>query len=142
MDYKGGLTDKLLSQCNGFHVPTINVNYNPIGVNPNVTPQNFDAINVSDHETTSYRPLPKFFTENATFSTKKEKETPKLSEVHPPKPPIKSCPPISRIRPCKLEREGARVISFVEHDNQQKNNGSGRQNQLLIIITITRQCLI
>ena len=122
MDFKGGLSEKLLlSQAayynSGLLTPKLVAN------NPNVTPQNF---HLSDHESASgYRPLPKFFTENATFSTKKEKETPKLSEVHPPKPPIKSCPPISRIRPCKLDREGARVISFDLNGQQQQSNGAG-----------------
>jgi hypothetical protein len=71
------------------------------------------------------RPMPKFFSENATFSTKKEKEkeTPKLMDIHPPKPPIKSCPPISRLRPQhKHDHDGARVISFL---NKNSNDHSG-----------------
>ncbi|CAF0779784.1 unnamed protein product [Brachionus calyciflorus] len=65
------------------------------------------------------RPLPKFFAETTQFSTKKERETPKLSEIHPPKPPIKSCPPISRLRPQrKCDYEGARVISFLNKNSQ------------------------
>ena len=60
------------------------------------------------------RPVPAFVLEGATFSTKKERDTPKLIDIHPPKPPIKSCPPISRIRPMrKPEYEGVRVISFL-----------------------------
>lgn len=69
------------------------------------------------------RPLPKFFAEATQFSTKKERETPKFSEIHPPKPPIKSCPPISRLRPQrKSNYEGARVISFA---NKSLENDSG-----------------
>lgn len=71
---------------------------------------NNNSINMSPKA----RPLPKFFAETTQFSTKKERETPKFSEIHPPKPPIKSCPPISRLRPQrKSNYEGARVISFV-----------------------------
>ncbi len=69
------------------------------------------------------RPRPTFFTENATFSTKKEKETPKLMDIYPPKPPIKSCPPMSRLRPQrKPDHDGARVITFLNKDLQ---NDSG-----------------
>lgn len=61
------------------------------------------------------RPRPQFFTESVTFSTKKEKGTPR--SIVPPRPPIKSCPPVSRLRPIrKTENEGARVISFVNND--------------------------
>ncbi len=52
----------------------------------------------------------------------KEKETPKIHEVLPPKPPVKSCPPISRLRPQRKTEIGARVISFL---NENKNNDSG-----------------
>lgn len=73
----------------------------------------------SDDLSASFRPKPKFFTENATFSTKKQ--TPKLVDhIVPPKPPIKSCPPVSRLKPRKPDYEGARVISFVN----KKNNGN------------------
>lgn len=61
------------------------------------------------------RPRPQFFTESVTFSTKKEKATPR--SIVPPRPPIKSCPPVSRLRPVrKNENEGARVVSFVNND--------------------------
>lgn len=79
--------------------------------------------NSSTNMSPKMRPLPKFFAETAQFSTKKERETPKFSEIHPPKPPIKSCPPISRLRPQrKSNYEGARVISFV---NKSLENDSG-----------------
>ena len=73
--------------------------------------------NTPIHMSPKPRPLPAFFAESATFSTKKEKETPKLADIHPPpKPPIKSCPPISRLKPMrKPDHEGARVISFLNH---------------------------
>lgn len=46
------------------------------------------------------RPTPLFFQQKLTFSTKKERgQTPKV--VPPPRPPIKSAPPISRIFPRK-----------------------------------------
>ena len=67
------------------------------------------------------RPLPQFFIEQTTFSTKKEKHTPKLNDIYPPKPPIKSCPPISRLKPFKNpEKDVARVISFVKNNSQNK----------------------
>lgn len=68
------------------------------------------------------RPLPTFFLEQTTFSTKKEKETPKLSEIYPPRPPIKSCPPISRLRALKnMDSDRARVISFAENSANNNN---------------------
>jgi len=76
------------------------------------------------------RPLPLFFAESVHFSTKKEKEkeTPTLLNHlnRPPKPPVKSCPPISRLRPHhhKKEHDGARVISFLHH-NESTNAPGG-----------------
>lgn len=60
------------------------------------------------------RPIPQFFLEQSTFSTKKEKQTPKL--INPPRPPIKSCPPISRLKLVKPEKDIPRQISFVKKD--------------------------
>lgn len=80
------------------------------------------------------RPLPQFFAENATFSTKKEKETPKLAISYkfnePPKPPIKSCPPISRLRPRSKNNhhDGAKVITFL--NNTQNNENHNNENHL------------
>lgn len=87
-----------------------------------------NSVNVSPKA----RPLPQFFAESATFSTKKEKETPKL--IDPPRPPIKSCPPISRLKQQrKPDFDGARVISFInnntnsnENNNQSEHNDSGK----------------
>lgn len=65
----------------------------------------------------SPRPTPRFFPEPQTFSTKKAKGTPRDSL--PPRPPVKSAPPVSRIFPHRpVER--AQVISFRSEDN----NGS------------------
>jgi hypothetical protein len=79
---------------------------------------------ISNHHLSSpARPVPAFVLEGATFSTKKERETPKLIDIHPPKPPIKSCPPISRIRPMrKPEYEGVRVISFLNKNLNESND--------------------
>ena len=89
---------------------------------------NTDMAN-SVHFSPKTRPRPTFFSENATFSTKKQKETPKLIDIYPPKPPIKSCPPMSRLKPQrKPDHDGARVITFLNKDAQ---NDSG-----------TRSCII
>ena len=78
--------------------------------------------NNSIHMSPKARPLPTFFLEQTTFSTKKEKETPKVSEIYPPRPPIKSCPPISRLKTAKkLDNDRARVISFA-NDSMNNNN--------------------
>lgn len=83
------------------------------------------------------RPLPAFFGESASFSTKRERETPKqLQDLNPPRPPIKSCPPISRIRPQRRhEHDGARPVSFknnlanlVKLDNHKKTTWSSLTN--------------
>ncbi|XP_064602098.1 membrane-associated tyrosine- and threonine-specific cdc2-inhibitory kinase-like [Liolophura sinensis] len=60
----------------------------------------------------SPRPQPQFFPVLQTFSTKKDRGTP----VHapPPRPPVKSCPPISRIFPHTIVNR-AQVVSFREH---------------------------
>lgn len=64
----------------------------------------------------SPRPTPKFFPEPQTFSTKKSRGTPRDSL--PPKPPVKSAPPISRIFPHRpIQR--AQIVSF--RDDQDVN---------------------
>ena len=68
------------------------------------------------------RPLPVFFVEQTTFSTKKEKNTPKYVNILPPKPPIKSCPPISRIKPLRQNDDGAKVISFAKNNTINKTS--------------------
>lgn len=81
------------------------------------------SMNNSVHMSPKARPLPTFFSEQTSFSTKKEKikETPKLNELYIPKPPIKSCPPISRLKTAKkLDNDRARVISFA--NNTVNNN--------------------
>ena len=81
------------------------------------------SMNNSIHMSPKTRPLPTFFFEQTTFSTKKEKETPKVNEIYPPRPPIKSCPPISRLKTAKkLENDRARVISFATNNNTNGNN--------------------
>ncbi|GAB1608594.1 membrane-associated tyrosine- and threonine-specific cdc2-inhibitory kinase isoform X1 [Argonauta hians] len=57
----------------------------------------------------SPRPTPKFFTETATFSTKKARGTPRDSL--PPKPPVKSAPPFSRIFALRTQQK-ALPVSF------------------------------
>ncbi|KAL3842302.1 hypothetical protein ACJMK2_020332 [Sinanodonta woodiana] len=65
----------------------------------------------------SPRPTPRFFPEVQTFSTKKSRGTPKDS--CPPRPPVKSCPPISRIFPHRpIQR--AQLVSF----RSSESNGS------------------
>ena len=95
------------------------------------------------------RPRPQFITDSVTFSTKKEKSTPKL--IDPPRPPIKSCPPVSRLRPSRRpENEGPRVVSFVNrnlnnsimtmNDNSSPMNSedSGEFNSLVFIHKMNR----
>ncbi|XP_013407437.1 membrane-associated tyrosine- and threonine-specific cdc2-inhibitory kinase [Lingula anatina] len=57
----------------------------------------------------SPRPTPQFFKEAQTFSTKKERGTPR--EAPPPRPPVKSCPPVSRIFHHK-QVQRAQAVSF------------------------------
>ncbi|CAG2248043.1 PKMYT [Mytilus edulis] len=65
----------------------------------------------------SPRPTPRFFQDVQTFSTKKAKGTPRDSL--PPRPPVKSAPPVSRIFPHRpVER--AQIVSF----RSQHSNGS------------------
>jgi hypothetical protein len=70
------------------------------------------AVEAGSHDSPIVRPMPQFFAEQTTFSTKKDRETPKLVKIYPPTPPVKSCPPISRLKPRKHEFDGARLISF------------------------------
>lgn len=65
----------------------------------------------------SPRPTPRFFTDAQTFSTKKAKGTPRDSL--PPRPPVKSAPPVSRIFPHRPVQR-AQIISFRSEDS----NGS------------------
>ncbi|XP_052798215.1 membrane-associated tyrosine- and threonine-specific cdc2-inhibitory kinase-like [Mya arenaria] len=57
----------------------------------------------------SPRPTPRFFQELQTFSTKKSRGTPRDSL--PPKPPVKSAPPVSRIFPHRPVTR-AQLVSF------------------------------
>ncbi|KAK6191711.1 hypothetical protein SNE40_003325 [Patella caerulea] len=68
----------------------------------------------NDESFASPRPTPNFFTEQQTFSTKKQRGTPRDSV--PPRPPIKSCPPISRIFPHRPVQR-AQVVSFRSTEN-------------------------
>lgn len=82
-----------------------------------------DKSNLSNYSP-KQRPTPTFFFTHTTFSTKKERtETPKLL-CPPPRPPIKSCPPISRLKPQIKQPHGAKVISFVNNTN---NNNTNKQ---------------
>lgn len=78
-------------------------------------------MNNSGHLSPKSRPLPQFFIEQSTFSTKKEKQTPKL--INPPRPPIKSCPPISRLKPYKKpEKDIPKIISFINNNFRESQN--------------------
>lgn len=57
----------------------------------------------------SPRPTPHFFTEPQTFSTKKSRGTPR--DALPPRPPVKSAPPVSRIFPHRPVTR-AQIVSF------------------------------
>ncbi len=84
------------------------------------------AISAS-HMSPKSRPLPVFFADTVHFSTKKERDTPNCKDMYPPRPPVKSCPPISRLRHHRrnLNHEGgARAISFLK-DKDQSHNDSG-----------------
>ncbi|XP_041365931.1 membrane-associated tyrosine- and threonine-specific cdc2-inhibitory kinase-like isoform X2 [Gigantopelta aegis] len=60
------------------------------------------------------RPTPHFFKDVDTFSTKKQRGTPRDSA--PPRPPVKSAPPVSRIFPHRpIQR--AQVVSFRSSEN-------------------------
>ncbi|XP_064634588.1 membrane-associated tyrosine- and threonine-specific cdc2-inhibitory kinase-like [Lineus longissimus] len=61
------------------------------------------------------RPTPKFFREAQTFSTKKERGTPR--EAPPPKPPVKSAPPVSRIYQHRPILHAQRVSFKHENNN-------------------------
>lgn len=60
------------------------------------------------------RPTPKFFQDRRTFSTKKERCTPR--DNPPPRPPGKSCPPVSRVFSYRPSTR-AQVVSFKESDS-------------------------
>lgn len=76
-----------------------------------------NIMNISANLSPKARPLPQFYIEQSTFSTKKEKQTPKI--INPPRLPIKSCPPISRLKPFqKPAKDIPRVISFVKNNLQ------------------------
>ncbi|XP_014666779.1 PREDICTED: membrane-associated tyrosine- and threonine-specific cdc2-inhibitory kinase-like [Priapulus caudatus] len=63
------------------------------------------------HQKTPSRPTPKFFGQQQKFSTKKERGTPR--DALPPRPPVKSAPPISRVFSNRNELQRARAVSFV-----------------------------
>ncbi|KAL5006975.1 hypothetical protein ScPMuIL_015781 [Solemya velum] len=73
----------------------------------------------------SPRPTPEFFLEERTFSTKKARGTPRDSL--PPRPPIKSAPPISRIFPHRPIQH-AQVVSFRSVDSNGSLLGVGYEN--------------
>nr|XP_006818820.1 PREDICTED: membrane-associated tyrosine- and threonine-specific cdc2-inhibitory kinase-like [Saccoglossus kowalevskii] len=59
----------------------------------------------------SPRPTPQFFREPVSFSHKKDLHTPR--DTAPPRPPVKSAPPISRLFPHKFkEHQKAHAVSF------------------------------
>ncbi|CAH1786957.1 unnamed protein product [Owenia fusiformis] len=73
------------------------------------------------------RPTPQFFRQVQTFSTKKQRGTPK--DAAPPRPPVKSAPPISRIFqhkpiqkavPVSFKESETSVLSpfYNEHNNE------------------------
>ncbi|XP_014779409.1 membrane-associated tyrosine- and threonine-specific cdc2-inhibitory kinase isoform X1 [Octopus bimaculoides] len=74
----------------------------------------------------SPRPTPKFFTETATFSTKKARGTPRDSL--PPKPPVKSAPPFSRIFALRLQQK-ALPVSFHKTNNTLLNPNYDEHNK-------------
>lgn len=111
------------SSSGNLIIPTLtttNMNNSGILLNPTLEHlSNSSRLNSSVNMSPKPRPLPTFFLEQNTFSTKKEKikETPKLSEIYIPKPPIKSCPPISRLKTAKkLDNDRARVITFANNN--------------------------
>jgi hypothetical protein len=98
--------------------------------NNNTSMSNNSSLNSSP----KVRPLPTFFFESATFSTKKEKDnTPRIYlDGYPPKLPIKSCPPISRLNRggrLKPGSDKARVISFKNKTSTNENGKTTRQNK-------------
>lgn len=73
----------------------------------------------------SPRPTPRFFQDVQTFSTKKAKGTPRDSL--PPRPPVKSAPPVSRIFPHRpVER--AQIVSFRSQDSNGSFLGKSSNN--------------
>ncbi len=86
--------------------------------------------NIFNEKSLQLTPITKVFSDNNQtnkFSFQKERETPKM--VYPPRPPIKSCPLVSRIRPRKASN-GARMISNVNTSNNDNNANccSGKNN--------------
>ncbi|KAI8783447.1 Protein kinase membrane associated tyrosine threonine 1 [Biomphalaria glabrata] len=75
----------------------------------------------------SPRPTPRFYPEPQTFSTKKLKPAGTPRDHLPPRPPVKSCPPLSRVFPRRnLASLHAQPVSF---KNTDKNLLSPRYNE-------------
>lgn len=84
----------------------------------------------TNNQSPKNRPLPIFFFEQTSFSTKKERNTPKYIDNYPPRPPIKSCPPISRIKPTRKGiDDNAKIISFAKNNTINKN---GKKNLIIL----------
>ena len=67
----------------------------------------------------SPRPIPLIFNEGVTFSHKKSKKNDYNGDCLPPRPPVKSAPPVSRLFKNKGKRSpGPQSVSF-------RSNGSG-----------------
>ncbi|XP_070566515.1 membrane-associated tyrosine- and threonine-specific cdc2-inhibitory kinase-like [Ptychodera flava] len=69
----------------------------------------------------SPRPTPQFFHEPAPFSHKKDLDTPR--DTIPPRPPVKSAPPISRLFPHVVkEQQRAQAVSFRSSESSYMNS--------------------
>ncbi|CAL1529574.1 unnamed protein product [Lymnaea stagnalis] len=68
---------------------------------------------MNDSVIPSPRPTPRFYPEPQTFSTKKLKQAGTPRDHLPPRPPVKSCPPISRVFPRRnIASLHAQPVSF------------------------------
>ncbi|KAH9491854.1 Protein kinase, membrane associated tyrosine threonine 1 [Bulinus truncatus] len=72
---------------------------------------------MNDSVIPSPRPTPRFYPEPQTFSTKKLKPAGTPRDHLPPRPPVKSCPPLSRVFPRRnIASFHAQAVSFKNTD--------------------------
>ncbi|XP_077978622.1 membrane-associated tyrosine- and threonine-specific cdc2-inhibitory kinase-like [Glandiceps talaboti] len=88
---------------------------------PNFCCSNVARCSKMDHFK-SPRPTPQFYTENTSFSHKKDIHTPR--ETAPPRPPVKSVPPISRLFPHVRVKDQyrAQAVSFRSSESSFMNS--------------------
>ncbi len=74
--------------------------------------------------------MPLYIFENVSFSTKKARHTPK--NILPPKPPIKSCPPVSRLNILRNENDSSKnILSFFNKNGENQTSHYDENNKKL-----------